>query len=46
VLGRHVDPARRLGGPLAARLAPAPYDPASCAVHPSSARDSGPKLER
>ena len=46
VLGRHVDPADRLGGPLAARLAPAPYDPASCAVHPSSARDSGPKLER
>ena len=46
VLGRHVDPASRLGWPLAARLAPAPYDPASCAVHPSSARDSGPKLER
>ena len=33
VLGRHVDPADRLGGPLAARLAPAPYDPARCAVH-------------
>ena len=33
VLGRHVDPADRLGGPLAARLAPAPYDPAKCAVH-------------
>ena len=34
VLGRHVDPADRLGGPLAARLAPASYDPAECAVHP------------
>ena len=33
VLGRHVDPADRLGGPLAARLAPAPYDRAKCAVH-------------
>jgi hypothetical protein len=33
VLGRHVDPADRLAGPLAARLAPAPYDPAKCAVH-------------
>ncbi len=33
VLGRHVDPADRLGGPLAARLAPAPYNAASCAVH-------------
>ena len=33
VLGRHVDPADRLGGPLAARLAPAPYHPAKCAVH-------------
>jgi hypothetical protein len=41
VLGRHVDPADRLGGPLAARLAPAPYDPATCAVH-----SCGPKLER
>jgi hypothetical protein len=33
VLGRHLDPADRLGGPLAARLAPAAYDPARCAVH-------------
>ena len=33
VLGRHVDPGDRLGGPLAARLAPAPYDPARCPVH-------------
>jgi hypothetical protein len=33
VLGRHVDPADRLGGPLAARLAPASYDVAKCAVH-------------
>jgi len=32
VLGRHVDPADRLGGPLAARLAPAPYTAANCAV--------------
>jgi hypothetical protein len=33
VLGRHLDPADRLGGPLAARLVPAPYDAAKCAVH-------------
>src|SRR5208282_2135276 len=33
VLGRHVDPADRLGGPLAARLAPAAYNAANCAVH-------------
>ena len=33
VLGRHVDPADELGGPLAARLAPAPYNAAKCAVH-------------
>jgi hypothetical protein len=33
VLGRHVNPADPVGGPLAARLAPAPYDPARCAVH-------------
>ena len=33
VLGRHLDPADRLGGPLAVRLAPAPYDLAKCAVH-------------
>lgn len=33
VLGRHLDPADRLGGPLAARLAPAAYDPGRCALH-------------
>jgi hypothetical protein len=33
VLGRHVDPADRLGGPLVSRLAPTPYDQAKCAVH-------------
>lgn len=33
VLGRHIDPADRLGGPLVARLAPAPYDRGTCAVH-------------
>ena len=33
VLGRHIDPADRLGGLLAARLAPAPYDVARCSVH-------------
>jgi hypothetical protein len=33
VLGRHLDPADRLGAPLAARLVPAPYDAAKCAVH-------------
>ncbi|MGH3200318.1 MAG: hypothetical protein ACRDNT_31370 [Streptosporangiaceae bacterium] len=37
VLGRHIDPADRLGGPLAARLAAAPYDRAKCAVHAPSA---------
>jgi hypothetical protein len=37
VLGRHVDPADPLGGPLAARLGPRPYDPAGCAVHAVSA---------
>jgi len=36
VLGRHIDPADRLGGLLAARLAPAPYDVANCAVHPQT----------
>jgi hypothetical protein len=36
VLGRHIDPADRLAGPLAARLSPAPYDPARCAVHATS----------
>ena len=39
VLGRHVDPADRLGALLAARLTPAPYNAAKCAVH------TGPKLE-
>jgi hypothetical protein len=33
VLGRHIDPADPRAGPLAARLTPAPYDPAKCAVH-------------
>lgn len=33
VIGRHVDPADQLGGPLAARLAPAAYDAVKCAVH-------------
>jgi hypothetical protein len=33
VLGRHLNPADRLGAPLAAGLAPAPYDPGKCAVH-------------
>jgi hypothetical protein len=37
VLGRHVDPADPLGGPLADRLAPRPYDPGECAVHAVSA---------
>jgi hypothetical protein len=36
VLGRQVDPADPGTSPLAARLAPAPYDPASCAVHPQT----------
>ena len=39
VLGRHLDPADRLGGPLAARLVPGPYDPARCAA------GARPKLE-
>jgi hypothetical protein len=39
VLGRHVDPADPLGGPLAARLAPRPYDPGECAVHAVSASE-------
>jgi hypothetical protein len=38
VLGRHLDPADRLGAPLAARLAPGPYDPGRCAVHGASAQ--------
>lgn len=33
VLGRHIDPADRLAGALAARLTQLPYNPASCAVH-------------
>lgn len=33
VLGRHIDPADPRTVPLAARLAPARYDPAKCAVH-------------
>src|SRR5271165_643464 len=33
VLGRYIDPADRLGARLAARLVPAPYDVAKCAVH-------------
>jgi hypothetical protein len=37
VLGRHLDPADRLGSPLAARLVPGPCDPGSCAVHRASA---------
>jgi hypothetical protein len=37
VLGRHLDPADRFGAPLAARLAPVPYNPDECAVHRSSA---------
>ncbi len=36
VLGRHIDPADRLGGALAAQLTPAPYDVAKCAVHPQT----------
>ncbi len=38
VLGRHLDPADRLGAALAARLAPGPYDPGRCAVHGPSAQ--------
>jgi hypothetical protein len=33
VLGRHVNPADPRAAPFAARLVPAPYDPASCAAH-------------
>jgi hypothetical protein len=33
VLGRHLDPADPVAAPLAARLAPGPYDPLECAVH-------------
>jgi hypothetical protein len=35
VAGRHVNPGDPQAGPLAAGLAPARYDPSSCAVHPS-----------
>jgi hypothetical protein len=38
VLGRHLDPADRLGAPLAARLTPGPCDPGRCAVHDASAQ--------
>jgi hypothetical protein len=34
VLGRHVNPEDPAAGPLLARLAPARYDPSTCAVHP------------
>jgi hypothetical protein len=34
VVGRHVNPDDPRAGPLAASLAPARYDPMSCAVHP------------
>jgi len=37
VLGRHLDPADRLGGPLAARATARAYDPGRCAVHAPSA---------
>ena len=33
ILGRHVDPADPRSVPLAARVAPRPYDPDRCAVH-------------
>jgi hypothetical protein len=33
-LGRHVNPADPRAGPLIAQLAPARYDPSTCAVHP------------
>jgi hypothetical protein len=36
VLGRHLDPAEPLTRALAARLAPARYDPFKCAVHPQT----------
>jgi hypothetical protein len=38
VLGRHVNPDDPAAGPLLAGLAPARYDPSSCAVHPGPAR--------
>lgn len=34
VLGRHINPADPRARPLMARLAPGPYDPSMCAVHP------------
>jgi hypothetical protein len=33
LLGRHINPADPLAGPLIARLVPARYDPSTCAVH-------------
>jgi hypothetical protein len=42
VLGRHVNPADPRAGPLIARLTPATYDPATCAVHPPGLRAAGP----
>lgn len=37
ILGRHINPMDPRAGPLIARLAPARYDAASCAVHPAGA---------
>ena len=37
VLGRHVNPDDPAAGPLLARLAPARYDPSTCAVHQAPA---------
>ena len=37
VAGRHLNPADPHTAPLTARLTPAPYDPAICAVHPLAA---------
>ena len=42
VLGRHVDPADELGGPLAAWLAPAQYNAANCAVHTQPSPEPAP----
>lgn len=46
VLGRHVNPADPGARALIAELAPARYDPSTCAVHPDQAPQPGPKLER
>jgi len=35
ILGRHINPADPRAGHLIARLAPARYDPSTCAVHPA-----------